>query len=128
MKKLLALVPTMAILTACNTAPIAAPTPAQVQAIQANSQTFKCSNNTEVVSVATQRDGMNYANIQVTSPMLGLNQAALLLKQEVSASGERYTVTSSDKNTMYDWHVKANEGVLSVTSKGATYNFSCNAQ
>ena len=45
MKKLFALVPAIAVLTACNTAPIAQPTPSQVQAIQANSQVFKCDNN-----------------------------------------------------------------------------------
>lgn len=127
MKKLFALVPAIAVLTACNTAPIAQPTPSQVQAIQANSQVFKCDNNTQVVSLATERDGNYYANITVTSPMLGLNQAALVLKRDIAASGVRYTVTTNDKNTSYDWHIKGNEGVLTVMSNGATYNFSCSA-
>lgn len=127
MKKLLAVAPLFAALTACTSAPIAAPTPAQVQAVQANSQTFKCDNNTEVTSFVTERDGDNYANIKLTSPMLSLNQAALVLKQAVSGSGERYVLTNPTGTTTYDWAVKGNEGALTVTTQGREFNFVCNA-
>lgn len=127
MKKLFAIVPVFAVLTACSSAPIAQPTPAQVQAVQANSQTFKCDNSTEVTSFITERDGTNYANVKITSPSLGLNQTALVLKQAVSASGERYTTTTSSGATSYDWHYKDAMGALTVTHQGKEYNFSCNA-
>ncbi|WP_019519674.1 MliC family protein [Faucicola boevrei] len=126
MKKLLALIPAVAVLTACNTTNVAQPSPSQVQAVLANSQTFKCDNNAEVVSVVTERDGANYANIQITAPSLSLNQAPVQLKQAVSASGERYSVSNS--TTGYDWHMKGNEAVLTVTSQGQEFNFGCMAQ
>lgn len=125
MKKLIALAPVVALVTACASAPIATPTPAQVQAVQANSQTFKCDNDTEVVALHTTTNDVNFANLKVTSPMLGLNQVALVLKQDVAASGVRYTVSGT--NTNYDWHVKGNEAVFSVNHQGKDYNFVCNA-
>jgi membrane-bound inhibitor of C-type lysozyme len=98
-----------------------------VLAIQANSQTFKCDNNTEVVAFYGQENGRNVANLKITSPMLGLNQAAMVLKQDVSGSGNRYTLSNATKTTMYDWGVKGAEGALTVTSQGRDYNFVCNA-
>lgn len=125
MKKLLAIAPVFAVLAACSSAPIAQPSPAQVQAIQANSQTYKCDNNTEVVALYTDRDSESYANLKVTSPMLGLNQAALLLKRDVSGSGVRYTTTNG--TTSYEWHAKGADGVFAVTHQGKAYEFMCNA-
>lgn len=127
MNKLLLVAPIFAVLTACASAPIAQPTPSQVQAVQANSQSFKCDNSTEVTSFTTERDGTNYANVKITAPSLGLNQAAMVLKQEVSASGERYTTTSQSGDTVYDWHYKGTMGALTVTHQGKEYSFSCNA-
>lgn len=127
MKKLLLVVPFLASLAACTSAPVAQPSPSQVLAIQANSQTFKCDNNTEVVAFYNQENGNNVANLKITSPMLGLNQAAMVLKQGVSASGERYTLSNAAKTTVYDWHAKGSEAALTVTSQGRDYNFVCNA-
>ena len=128
MKKLLAIAPIFAILAACNSAQVAQPSPSQVQAIQANSQTFKCDKDTEVVTVNTKHNGDNYINAKITSPMLSLDQAAILLKQEVSASGERYVVSNPNRTTMYDWAMKGNEGALTVTTQGRTFDFACMAQ
>ncbi|MFW2176867.1 MULTISPECIES: MliC family protein [unclassified Moraxella] len=126
MKTLLALVPAFAVLTACTSAPIAQPTPAQVQAVQANSQVYKCDNDTQVSAFYATQSQDNVANVKITSPMLGLNQVAMVLKQDVAASGERYTLTTPAKTT-YEWHVKGNEGVLSVSTQGKEYNFVCNS-
>lgn len=127
MKKLLFVVPFLASLAACTSTPVAQPSPSQVLAIQANSQTFKCDNNTEVVAFYGEENGSNVANLKITSPMLGLNQAAMVLKQDVSGSGNRYTLSNSTKTTMYDWGVKGAESALTVTSQGREYNFVCNA-
>ena len=127
MKKLLLVVPFLASLAACTSTPVAQPTPSQVLAVQANSQTYKCDNNTEVVAFYTQNDNTNVANLKITSPMLGLNQAAMVLKQDVSGSGNRYTLSNATKTTVYDWGVKGAEGALTVTSQGRDYNFVCNA-
>mgnify|MGYP000037011617 FL=1 len=127
MKKLLLVVPFLASLAACTSTPVAQPTPSQVLAVQANSQTYKCDNNTEVVAFYTQNDNTNMANLKITSPMLGLNQAAMVLKQDVSGSGTRYTLANSAKTTMYDWAVKGNDAALTVTSQGRDYDFVCSA-
>lgn len=127
MKKLLLVVPFLASLAACTSTPVAQPSPSQVLAIQANSQTFKCDNNTEVVAFYGQENGDNVANLKITSPMLGLNQAAMVLKQAVSGSGERYTLSNATKTTVYDWHTKGAEAAFTVTAQGRDYNFVCNA-
>jgi len=51
----------------------------------------------------------------------------MVLKQDVSGSGNRYTLSNATKTTMYDWGVKGAEGALTVTSQGRDYNFVCNA-
>ncbi|WP_410472484.1 MliC family protein [Faucicola mancuniensis] len=126
MKKLLALVPVVVIMTACTSTKVAQPSPSQVQAVLAKSQTFKCDNNAEVVSVISERNGDNYANINITAPTLSLNQAAVQLKQDVSASGNRFTV--SNATTAYDWAIKGSEAALTVTTNGQEFNFGCTAQ
>lgn len=127
MKKLLAIAPIALVLTACGSAVhVAKPSPAQVQEVLANSQTFYCDNNAKVVSVLSERNGDNYANLQITAPSLTLNQASVQLKQVVSASGERYSV--ANHSTGYDWHAKGNEAILTVTNNGKTFNFGCSAQ
>lgn len=127
MKKLLALAPVALILTACGSAVhLAKPTPSQVQDVLTNAKTYKCDNSAEVISVLSERNGDNYANIKITAPTLNLNQTSVQLKQEVSASGERYV--TSNNNTTYEWHIKNNDGVLTVTNSGKEFNFSCNAQ
>lgn len=127
MKKLLALAPIALVITACSSAVhIAQPNPSQVQEILANSKTFKCDNNAEVVSVLSERNGDNFANVKITAPSLSLNQTPVLLQQVVSASGERYAI--SNGKTTYEWHIKGDDGVLTVTSGEKAFNFSCNAQ
>lgn len=123
MKKLLAVLPALTILTACNSAPIAKPNALQVHNVLENTKTYKCDKSTEVVAVY----GDEVANLKVTSPLLSLNQTALLLKQAVSASGTRYVTETTDKSTAYEWHVKDPEGVFTVTHNGTEYQFSCQA-
>lgn len=123
MKKLLAVLPALAILTACSSAPIAKPNALQVHDILENSKTYKCDKSTEIVAVY----GDDVANLKVTSPSLSLDKTALLLKRAVSASGVRYTAETADKSTAYEWHVKDPEGVFAVTHNGTAYQFSCQA-
>lgn len=124
MKKLLAIAPAILVLTACSSAVnIAKPSPAQVHEVLANSKTYVCDNNAQVVSIISERNGDNYANVKITAPNLSLNQAAVQLKQEPSASGERYAVANA--TTGYEWHIKGNDGVLTVTTNGQEFNFSC---
>lgn len=123
MKKLLAVLPAFALVTACTSAPIAKPSPAQVHAALEKSITYKCDNSAEVVAIY----GDDVANIKVTAPTLNLNQTALLLKRTVAASGVLYTTQTTDGKTIYDWHTKGNEALFSVTHAGADYDFSCQA-
>lgn len=127
MKKLLAIAPIALVLTACGSAVhVAKPSPAQVQEVLENSETFYCDNNAKVISVLSERNGDTYANLQITAPTLSLNQAAVQLKQVVSASGERYAV--SNHSTGYEWQAKNTDGVLTVTTNGKEFNFSCSSR
>lgn len=127
MKKLLMIAPIALVLTACSSAVhIAKPSPAQIQKVLKNAKTYECDNNAQVVSVLSERNDDNYANIQITAPSLSLNQSPVQLKQDVSASGERYTVSSG--STGYEWHIKGDDGVLTVTTNGQEFNFSCQVQ
>lgn len=121
MKKLLVIAPALAILTACSSAPVAKPDPAQVQATLQSAKTYKCDKSTEVVAVY----GNEVANLKVTAPSLSLNQTALMLKQTMSASGVLYTAQTADKATTYDWHMKGNEAMFTVSHNGTDYDFSC---
>lgn len=123
MKKFVAVLPVFVALTACQSSQVAQPLPSQVLAVMAESQTYKCDQNTAVVAVYSEAEGHNFANLKITAPFLNLNQAAVTLKQDISASGVRYT--AGHKNTLYDWHVKNPEGVLTVTHNGQEYNFVC---
>lgn len=123
MKKLLAVLPVIALLTACNATPIAKPNPLQIHQVLENTTTYKCDKSTEVVAIY----GKDAANLKVTSPSLSLNQTALLLPQTTTASGMRYMVTSPDKTTTYDWGVKGSDAALTVTHNGTAYNFVCQA-
>lgn len=121
MKKIIAIAPMLAILTACSSAPVAKPDPAQVQATLQSAKPYKCDKSTQVVAVY----GDEVANLKVSAPSLNLNQATLMLKRASAADGVLYTTQTTDGKTTYDWHTKGNEGLFSVTQNGVDYDFSC---
>ena len=64
-------------------------------------------------------------NLNVTLPKVGINNKKLTLNQAVSGFGARY-VNSNDPKMSYDWHTKANYGVMSLSmANGQKYGVNC---
>ncbi|WP_290001466.1 hypothetical protein [Faucicola atlantae] len=131
MKKLLALVPMVAVLGACTSTNVAQPSPAQIQAVQDNSVTYRCDNNTQVTAFYNQNTRTNgltngSVNLKVTAPMLTLNDTAMLLKQDPNTvGGNRYQLANRDGSTVYTWTVDGSSALLNVVAQGQQFNFAC---
>lgn len=115
MKKLMAAAPVVLLLAACATN---APMTSTVQ-----TTTMSCQDNGQVMAAYSANGQV--ANLNVTLPKVGINNKKLTLNQAVSGSGARYTNTTDPKMS-YDWHTKADYGVMSVKmANGQTYSVNC---
>lgn len=123
MKKLLAVAPFAVLLGACATnAPTTttAPTTNTQQVVQS----FTCEDD-GMVTAAYAADGQA-AKLNVTLPKIGLNNADIEMKQAVSGSGARY-INDVNPKTTYDWHTKADFGIMTISSdNGQQYSVNCN--
>lgn len=121
MKKLLAVAPFAALLAACATsAPTTTTPPTNTQQVV---QSFTCQDNGQITAAYTA-DGQ-IANLNVTLPKVGLNNAKVSMKQAVSGSGARY-VNDVNPQTTYDWHTKADFGIMTIKSdNGQEYQVNC---
>lgn len=121
MKKLLAVAPFAALLAACATsAPTTTTPPTNTQQVV---QSFTCQDNGQITAAYTA-DGQ-IANLNVTLPKVGLNNAKVSMKQAVSGSGARY-VNAVNPQTTYDWHTKADFGIMTIKSdNGQEYQVNC---
>lgn len=130
MKKFLMVIPALALLTACQSAPKQptmpaqtnnVPSPTQIQKMMNNAHSYKCDNSAHVVAIYSDET----ANINITAPSLNLDKASFILKEAVSASGARYVLQATGSNTSYEWHTKGDIGLLTVQYDGKEYGFSC---
>lgn len=121
MKKLLAVAPFAALLAACATsAPTTTTPPTNTQQVV---QSFTCQDNGQITAAYTA-DGQ-IANLNVTLPKVGLNNAKVSMKQAVSGSSARY-VNDVNPQTTYDWHTKADFGIMTIKSdNGQEYQVNC---
>lgn len=117
MKKLLLATPAVLLLAACATsAPV-------IGSHQANTVKMTCEDGGQVVAAYSNKGQM--ANLNVSLPKIGLNNQKMTLNQAVSGSGARY-VNNTDPKMNYDWHTKADYGVMSVSmADGQTYSVNC---
>ncbi len=115
MKKLLAIVPLFLLLGACATnAPIHT----------ADKKAFTCEDGGKV-NASYSTDG-DTAYLDVNLPKAGLTSEKLTLTQAVSGSGARY-INESNPKVSYEWHTKADFGIMSVNwANGKEYSVSCN--
>lgn len=115
MKKLMAAAPVVLLLAACATnAPVTG---------NNQTSTMMCEDGGQVLAAYSANGQV--ANLNVTLPKVGINNKKLTLNQAVSASGARY-VNSPDAQMSYDWHTKADYGVMSVNmANGQTYSVNC---
>lgn len=116
MKKILLAIPVL-LLSACATTDNTLTSTSNV------SDVFKCSDNSQVIASYSQDGETAFLNVNI--PKIKLSNQALTLNQAVSGSGIRY-VDTSNPNVSYEWHTKANEGIMSVNwSNGQEYSVSC---
>ena len=115
MKKLMATALVVLLLAACATN---APMTSENQ-----TTTMTCEDGGQVL--AAYSDNSQVANLNVTLPKVGINNKKISLNQAVSASGARY-VNNTDPKVSYDWHTKADYGVMSVRmANGQEYSVNC---
>ena len=95
MKKLLAVAPFAVLLAACatNAPTTTTPTTNTQQVVQS----FTCEDNGQITAAYTANG--QAANLSVTLPKVGLNNAKVSMKQAVSGSGARYVNDMNPKTT-----------------------------
>ena len=121
MKKLLAVAPFALLLSACATnAPTTTTPETNTQPVV---QSFTCEDNGQLTAAYTANG--QTANLNVTLPKVGLNNAKITMEQAVSGSGARY-VNNVNPKTTYDWHTKADYGIMTIKSdNGQQYQVNC---
>ncbi|MCG3808019.1 MULTISPECIES: MliC family protein [Psychrobacter] len=121
MKKLLAVAPFALLLSACATnAPTTTTPETNTQPVV---QSFTCEDNGQLTAAYTANG--QTANLNVTLPKVGLTNAKITMEQAVSGSGARY-VNNVNPKTTYDWHTKADYGIMTITSdNGQQYQVNC---
>lgn len=121
MKKLLAVAPFALLLSACATnAPITTTPETNTQPAV---QSFTCEDNGQLTAAYTANG--QTANLNVTLPKVGLTNAKITMEQAVSGSGARY-VNNVNPKTTYDWHTKADYGIMTIKSdNGQQYQVNC---
>ncbi|MGP4118639.1 MliC family protein [Psychrobacter aquimaris] len=120
MKKLLAVAPFAVLLTACATN---APTTTPDTNTQPVVQSFTCEDNGQLTAAYTANG--QAANLNVTLPKVGLTNAKITMEHAVSGSGARY-VNNVNPKTTYDWHTKADYGIITIKSdNGQEYRVNC---
>lgn len=121
MKKLLAVAPFAVLLAACATS--APTTTAPMTAAKPVVQSFTCEDGGMITAAYTANG--QAVNTNVTLPKVGLNNAKITMEQAVSGSGARY-VNNVNPKTTYDWHTKADYGILTIKSdNGQQYQVNC---
>lgn len=123
MKKLLATAPFAVLLAACATNAPTTTSPAPTTDAQQVVQSFTCEDDGTIAAAYTANG--QAANLNVTLPKVGLNNAKVSLTQAVSGSGARY-VNDVNPKTTYDWHTKADFGVMTISSDNdQKYSVNC---
>lgn len=116
MKKLLGITPIFLLLGACATSvPLLS---------DLNKQTFTCEDGGKVNASYSKNGDIAYLNVNL--PKASITNKKLTLKQAVAGSGARY-VDESNPDVIYEWHTKADYGIMSVDwASGKEYSVSCN--
>lgn len=114
MKKFLAVAPIVLLLSACATnAPMN----------NHSRSSFTCEDSGQVMAIYSNSGQV--ANLNINLPKIGLSHKNITLNQAVSGSGARY-INNSDAKVSYDWHTKADYGIMSIRMKnGQEYSVNC---
>ncbi len=64
------------------------------------------------------------ALVNISALQLGLNNANVEMKRVISGSGDRY-INDTNPASIYEWHIKGGEGVLTVSIGRNEYEYHC---
>jgi|29_taG_2_1085357.scaffolds.fasta_scaffold00033_4 membrane-bound inhibitor of C-type lysozyme len=126
MKKLLTLLPLSLVMAACATSPTTTTTTQQTtnKAYDRMApEQFVCEDDA-TVQAKYSMDG-EQAMINASLPKANWNNQTLTMNIATSGSGARY-VNSDSPNVTYDWHTKADYGIMSLKwADGNEYAVQC---
>lgn len=83
---------------------------------------YRCTENATVVADYLPKDGI--AKLLVNAPSWKINNQTITMTSAVSGSGARF-VNDTNPNSLYEWHTKGRDGLLSVKIAGSTYTLTC---
>ena len=123
MKKLLTLLPLSVVLAACATNPTGATQTTTKMYDRMAPEQFMCEDDASV-HAKYSTDGEE-AQLMANLPKANWNNQSITMAIAPSGSGSRY-VNSDSSNVTYDWHTKADIGVMTVKwSDGNEYSVNC---
>lgn len=125
MKKLLTLLPLSLVMAACATSPTTtAPNATTTKAYDRMApEQFMCEDNA-TVNAKYSIDG-EQATINASLPKANWNNQTVVMDIAQAASGSRY-VNNASQNVTYDWHTKADLGIMRLTwADGTEYAVKC---
>ncbi|PNK60383.1 MliC family protein [Psychrobacter sp. FDAARGOS_221] len=125
MKKLVTLLPLSVVLAACATSPNATTGTQQTDKAydRMAAEQFVCEDNASVQAKYSM-DG-EQAMLNVNLPKAKWENQPLTMQIAPSGSGSRY-VNNESQNVAYDWHTKADMGIMTVTwANGNEYSVNC---
>lgn len=127
MKQLAIVTAALVALTGCSTTmgdKMSTPTMSDTMMHNHNKVTYACSGHADTHVHAEYSPNSDIATLSITAHSLGLNHQKVMLKQAVSASGDRY-VNDLNPHSTYEWHTKGNYGVLTITTPTGEYQRNC---
>ncbi|MDO5652386.1 MAG: MliC family protein [Moraxella sp.] len=86
---------------------------------------YQCDNGAAITAKYNPRAGN--AVINVTAPSLSLNNQDIEMKHARSGSGMRF-VNDTNPASLYEWHTKGAEGLLTVNVGGTAYELQCQGE
>ena len=133
MKKLLlsSAIVTMAITGCATSTTVSTPTSQTKMTMPANTAhqqtlvaTYQCDQNAKVM--AKYQPSEDRAVLTINAPTWQLNNQEITMRPAVSGSGMRF-INDTNPNSLYAWHTKGRDGILSVTIAGKEHMLSCEA-
>lgn len=125
MKKLLTLLPLSLVMAACATSPTTtAPGATTNKAYDRMApEQFVCEDNA-TIQAKYSIDG-EQATINASLPKANWNNQTVVMDIATAGSGSRY-VNNASQNVTYDWHTKADLGIMRLTwADGTEYAVKC---
>lgn len=126
MKKLLACTTAIALaITGCATSPTSTQTnTTNTTSVQQKRllATYQCDQNASVI--ANYQPESDRAVLSINVPSWKLNNQEITMNSAISGSGMRF-INHTNPNSLYEWHAKGRDAILSVTIAGTEHTLAC---